>query len=238
MGWLTADPAGLPADVQPKTPAQIARLAREAAALDADVVALQGIDPAAAAAVFPPDRYVLEVAGDDVRQHTGFAIRRGLAARRKPDLDALDVYPEARLHLRAGTEVAVGALDLLSVHLKSGCRDGALDTDRPACATLGQQLDALHDWASARTGPFVILGDFARVMDGDDPSLPRIGPGLVRAEAKLASPCAGGAPFVDHILLGGGAAAWLQPGSLRVMVSRDTGTGHCPVSLRLTLPEP
>lgn len=158
LGWLTVRPAGdpaLPDNVHPKSPEDLALLAGYAARLDADVVALQGVDDEAVAqAVFPPASYALILAQDAVLQHTGFAVRRGLAVIRHPELAALDPYPGARLHLRAGSDITlqVGArrLRLLSVHLKSGCRDGPLGdaehpSDRPACVTLLRQAAVLHD---------------------------------------------------------------------------------------------
>jgi len=57
IDWLTARAAGdggLPADVAVRQPADLAALRDYAAALDADVVALQGVDgPEAAALIFP-----------------------------------------------------------------------------------------------------------------------------------------------------------------------------------------
>ena len=80
LEWLTARPAGdpsLPRDVRPKQPEDVARLARYAAILNADVVAFEEVDgPDMAGRVFPPDRYTLHVTGDQVVQRTGLAIRQ------------------------------------------------------------------------------------------------------------------------------------------------------------------
>jgi len=136
------------------------------------------------------------------------------------------------------------------VHLKGGCRDLPFATpDRPACATLSRQAAALRDWMQARTRaaePFLVLGDFARVMDGGDDLASRLaasGP-LLRATAGRASPCWGGERFVDHIIAGGAAAGWLQVASLRVLAYRETAaewrtrlSDHCPVSVRLQWPD-
>jgi hypothetical protein len=264
LGWLTSratgDPA-LPSNVRGKTAEDLARLEGYAARLGADVVALQGVDDEATARlVFAPDRYALVIADDAVLQHTGFAIRRGLAFQRNPELTALDLYPGARLHLRAGADVTVtiGAvsLRLLSVHLKSGCRDAPFDTtiDRPACVTLQRQAAVLAGWVRERAaeaatgmpGGFAVLGDFGRIMDGPGDLASQIGgpTALLRATAGHASPCWGPGPFVDNLLIGGAAARWVQADSLRVMVYRETGadwrdrlSGHCPVSVRLSLPD-
>ena len=251
FGWLTARPAGdpaLPDNVKPKRSEDVFRLARYAAALRADVVALQGVDgPDVAARVFPPADYVMVLAEQGLLQRTGFAVRRGVRIERHPDLATLNTYRGA-FQLRVGTDVTVGGVRLLSVHLKSGCRDGPLDApDRPACRTLARQGAALAEWIAAREGAgeaFVLLGDFGRVMEGADPFLRDLAPAgtLVRPTAGQASPCWGGQDFVDHILVGGPARAWVVAGSLRVMAyrgteGRDRLGDHCPVSIRLDVPE-
>ena len=259
LGWFTLRAAGdpaLPERVGAKRPEDVARLAAYAAALHADVVAFQGIDgPAAAAALFPPGDYTVQMTADAVLQRSGFAIRRGVDFAPRPDETDLDPYPDAKYRLRSGADVALrlpsgSTLRLLSVQLKSGCRDFPLaDAGKPACATLGLQADALADWAAARAAagePFLILGDFARVMDGDGAFMARLGPAgsLARATEHFASPCWGGGNFVDHILAGGAARGWMRPQTLRVMAFRETGpawrdrlSSHCPVSVRLNLPD-
>ncbi len=259
LGWLTlradGDPS-LPDGVLPKRAEDVARLARYAAALQADIVAFQGVDgPEAAALLFPPPAYVVHITGDAVLQRTGFAVRRDLPIIREPDVTELDPYEHAKFHLRSGADIGLrlpegGVLRLLSVHLKSGCRVFALtDADKPACTTLARQADALRDWIAARRDagePFVVLGDFGRVMEGDDlflATLQQAAP-LLRATEHRASPCWGGEKFVDHILAGGAARQWLRPDTLRVMAYRETETGwqsrlseHCPVTVRLVLPD-
>ena len=256
LEWLTTRPPGdpaLPADVVPKTAADFAVLKRYAAQLGADVVAMEEVDgPAAASVLFPPDRYALYFTDDDVVQRVGIAVRRGIAVHRNPDLTGLDLYPEARHHLRSGLDLTLdlpsGPLRLLAVHLKTGCQRDNLDTSsRPQCATLRGQLPVLQGWVAQRRRedvPFVMLGDFNRWMGPEDDML-----AALRADAPLAladeghdSPCWGGGRFIDHILAGGAARGWLDPGSLRVLVYREGAdrkehlSDHCPVSARFHLP--
>ena len=155
LEWLTTRPPGdpaLPTDVVPKTAADFAVLKRYAAQLGADVVAMEEVDgPAAASVLFPSDRYALYFTGDDVVQRVGIAVRRGIAVHRNPDLTGLDLYPEARHHLRSGLDLTLdlpsGPLRLLAVHLKTGCQRDNLDTSsRPQCATLRGQLPVLRGW--------------------------------------------------------------------------------------------
>lgn len=251
MGWLTERPAGDPAvpeDVARKSAEDLDRLRAYAEKLDADVIALQGIDgPEIAARVFPPDRYDVVLTRDDTALRTGFAIRKGLAHADHGDAGALGLDPRSRL--RSGADVSVGALRLLSVHLKSGCRDGPLDGPRPQCATLSAQLGALKDWIAARAAegaPFVVAGNFNRWMDGADPFLAALQAAapLARATEGRSDPCWGGAPFADHILAGGAARNWIAPDSMRVLIYKEVGpewrkrlSDHCPLSIRLRLPD-
>lgn len=255
LDWLTLRPAGdaeLPADVHPRQADDLAKLRRYAEILAADVVALQEVDgPAAAAAIFPPDRYVLHMTHDDVVQRVGFAVRKGLDFTANPDVTSLDP-PQS--HLRSGADITLhwagGKLRLLAVHLKQGCREDRLtDRNRRACPILRDQLAALQEWVAEREADgeaFVLMGDFNRWMDGNDafyPALQRSG-ALARVTAGRSSPCWGGEGFIDHIIAGGAARGWVEPATVRVLVYRETGkewqdrlSDHCPVSVKFALPD-
>ena len=256
LEWLTARTAGdpaLPEDVQPKTAPDWAVLKQYATELDADVVALQEVDgPGIAAALFPPDRYRLYFTQDHVVQRVGLAIKIGIPVRQNPDLAGLDLYPNAHFPLRSGDDVTLdlpsGPLRILAVHLKTGCQRDRLDSsDRPQCATLRSQVPVLQGWIAQRRqegAPFILLGDFNRWMnpaDGMLAALQQAAP-LTRATEGHDSPCWGGEHFIDHILAGGAARAWLDPNSLRVLVYREGPdrkehlSDHCPVSVRFHLP--
>jgi endonuclease/exonuclease/phosphatase family metal-dependent hydrolase len=256
LEWLTARPDGdpaLPADVHPKTASDVAVLRQYAASLDADVVALQEVDgPGIASALFPPDRYRLVFTDDAVIQRVGVAVRRGIGVHRNPDLTALDLYADAKFHLRSGLDLTLdlpgGALRLLAVHLKTGCHfDHLAVSRRPQCATLRDQVTVLRGWIAQRRAegvPFVLIGDFNRVMDAEDDvlaSLQATAP-LTSITAGRDSPCWGGGHFIDQILAGGPARGWIEADSLRVLVYREPLgmrehlSDHCPVSAKFHLP--
>lgn len=259
LDWLTDRPAGdpaLPANVRPRRSGDIALLAQYAAELDADVIAIQEVDGAAIAArVFPPDRYVIHMTDDAVVQRVGLVIRRGIAFTANPDVTGLDLRGQ---HLRSGADVTLhlahGPLRVLAVHLKTGCRESPLTQHgRRECRELARQVPVLTGWIAARRAeqvPFVVMGDFNRWMDDHNGRPEQLWSELAsaapirRADAGFASPCWGGERFIDHIILGDAAADWIEPGTLRVLVFRETAekwkrrlSDHCPVSVRLLVPD-
>ncbi|MBB2160455.1 endonuclease/exonuclease/phosphatase family protein [Gluconacetobacter sacchari] len=257
LDWLTERAAGdpaLPPGLHRRSAGGLRQLSAYAARLDADIVGFQEVDsPALAARLFPPGRYRIVMTGDHVVQRAGLAVATGLTVTRHPDLSELDVYPPDAPHqLRAGLDVTIddgaASLRILVVHLKAGCRGAALTDRRPACRTLARQLTVLDDWIAQRQDEgvaFVVMGDFNRNLTPSDPFFRQLetdGP-LTLTTAGRASPCWGGTYFIDHILLGNQARAWLRPGSLRVLTydARDPAqapdlSDHCPVSVGLEMP--
>lgn len=261
VAWFTlrgADDRDLPRNLTPRNETDFARLRAYADRLAADILALQEVDgPDAAARLLNPREYDFHFPEERDIQRAGFAWRRGLRVTRNPDLAGLDLRPHARFSLRRGADITVevpggSRLRLLSLHLQSGCMEGALDAGRRECDSLGQQASVLAGWIAERRRegvPFMILGDFNRRIARGDAFigvLEQHGP-LLRANEGVSNPCwadgRGGRPFIDHILLGSAARGWMVEGSLRVLVyaerdpaMRERISDHCPLSLRMRLP--
>lgn len=250
IAWLTTKPAGhpdIPRNVPRRGPTDLDRLRSYAAALDADIVALQEVDGRLAAArVFDATRYDFHFTNETDVQGVGFAIRKTLRWRPNQDLAALGLRERLRRGADITVETATGPLRLLSVHLKGGCIRDPLDGPRPDCVDLERQAEILAGWVRDRVREnvgFAILGDFNRSFPANDAFLARlttVAP-LTQATAGRSNPCWGRDwSFIDHILLGGPARAKLVDASLRVLVYRENDrrltdriSDHCPVSLRL-----
>ena len=256
LNWLTlrtTGSPGMPEDVKSRAPEDFDKLRQYAQELNADVIAVEEVDGREAAAkVFPPDRYSIHMTRDRVTQRTGLVVRRGLKYDINPDVTAIAGDPHLRL--RSGADITLhlgtGTLRLLAVHLKQGCQAQPLaNSTRRSCVELRTQIDPIKAWVAERAAagePFLILGDFNRWMDGRDQflaALQQAAP-LSRATEGRSSPCWGAETFIDHILAGGSARAWMRPETLMVMRYRETGpewkerlSDHCPVSVRLVVPD-
>ncbi len=245
---------------RPRTEADYAKLRTYVDRLGADVVAFAEVEnKRAAERVFPADRYRIVIEHREPKgpagtcspdnkqrfeaQKAGFAVRRDLKFRRKPDVTALQLGDS---RLRGGVDIVLrqaAPLRLLAVHLKSGCFKGD-DPANDACPRLFAQLPVLARWVGARTReqrPFVILGDWNRRLGnpGDEVfvTLNKITP-LTLADAGLKARCQIRYPdFIDHLVLGGGAASRVVPGSFaELLYDEPDGQGpsdHCPASIAL-----
>jgi endonuclease/exonuclease/phosphatase family metal-dependent hydrolase len=253
LNWLTTRPVGdreLPADVVPRSEADFGLLAQYAKELNADVIAIEEVDGfPAASKVFSREQYSIHMTRDHVVQRVGIVVRRGLKYDINPDLTALGGH-----HLRSGADITLhlgeSNLRILAVHLKKGCRDQPLASPKShVCEELRDQIGPLTDWITDRKDegvPFLILGDFNRWMGGADTFLPELvkAAPLARATEGQSSPCWGKENFIDHILAGGGAMAWMRPATLRVLTYRETEkswqdrlSDHCPVSVQFVVPD-
>ncbi len=245
---------------RPRSEADYAVLRDYANQLGADVIAFEEVESAAAAArVFPSDRYVIAMSqrpssdrhgfcsrdatdGPTIRaQKVGFAIRKGVEFTRNPDLSELAI---GNPDLRWGVDITLGGnkpVRLLALHLKSGCSAG--DEKKP-CPILFDQVPVLQRWISARHEegmPFVMLGDWNRRLAlADDAVWKRLNenvPLLDAAEGKSATCVTRYPDFIDHIVLDPAAAKRFVRGSFAEFtygVAEDQHpSDHCPVSITI-----
>ncbi len=252
------NPRSIPCDVAAKlerSRTDLSGMARVAERLDADVVAVEEVDGAEAAAqVFRKYRFCF-TGGHEV-QNTGFAIRRGLPYRCGPDLTELSLGDQLRrgatLVLFPGTP---RELHLLAVHLKSGCARGSLASSAHSCERLSRQAPALREWIATqeRAGHrFAMLGDFNRELQGEhgEGLLSRIGatgpdaPLLNTADGEVFRNCFPGQThtgYIDYVLLGTKLAPALQRGSFQRLTYSPVDawrlklSDHCPVAIKLRL---
>ncbi|HWL61194.1 MAG TPA: endonuclease/exonuclease/phosphatase family protein [Steroidobacteraceae bacterium] len=246
--------ASVPCDVarsQARDSADFGRMAALVRQLDADVIAFQEVEnEAVARKVFRG--YEICIAPGSGAQHAGFAVRSALRFRCEPPLDTLAAGGRGRpgqpllLFPRTGAPV-----ELLAVHLKSGCSRDPLDSPTAACRLLSAQAGALGEWIAARAAvgtPFMVLGDFNRPAGSapDDPFWSQLHPESFLAAAHLLPfrNCVFGAPygeFIDHILVGSSLAAQVHAdGFAQLRYQPEEAiqfqlSDHCPVSVKISL---
>jgi endonuclease/exonuclease/phosphatase family metal-dependent hydrolase len=239
-------------------------LRRYADQLDADVIAFEEVESEAAAArVFPPDRYTIVISGrpesgrrgtcndrsgigPELRsQKVGFAVRKGIAFERHPDVRELGL---GNPDLRWGVDITVQAeqpLRLLAVHLKSGCSAGS---DKESCGVLFRQIPIVERWMNRRRdegAAFAILGDWNRRLAQPGDSVwedlaggQSAGAMLVNAAEGRRASCLQRYPdFIDHIVLDPRAAARKISGSFEEFsygVDEESHpSDHCPIAISL-----
>lgn len=229
--------------------------------VDADIWLLQEIEnEAALARVFEPDNWIFHVENrpdtgsgppcwgrdDGLRlrmQRTAIVIRNDIDHARGDDLSDLDV--SGRGFLRHGVSVTINRgqteLDLMSVHLKSGCFSGDRSDD---CPRLFDQILVLEAWLDERStaGRAVIVGgDFNRRLEveGDTvwADLDDADPvDLIVAGEGLSPTCNPRyREFIDFIVLNEFAAGMKVHGSFSEMTFQEgrRASDHCPISMTL-----
>jgi endonuclease/exonuclease/phosphatase family metal-dependent hydrolase len=248
-----ARPTALPCDVAlglARDSADLARLGAYARQLDADVIAFQEVqNEKIAERVFSGYRVCI-VAGPGLQQ-VGFALRPGLARDCGRPLSTL--AEGARLAGLALTITAphLGPLELLVVHLKSGCAHDPLSTPRDACQLLSRQAVAVGHWIARHTAQearFIVLGDFNRggFPRAADPfwSLLQVDAMVVSSSTLPFANCVWGAPyrdFIDHILVSRNLAPLLEKTAFTQLRFRPADTvhyllsDHCPVRVSLNV---
>jgi len=247
--------AALPCNVareHSRDSADLDRIAWYARSLDADVIAFQEVENTAIAErIF--GGYRICIAGGRGLQHVGFAVRKGIAHRCGPPLQSISLGGAQRAGMRLLLfPDSPRAVELLAVHLKSGCADARLDSGSAACTLLGAQARQLSAWIDAHArSRFILLGDFNRgdaevaadafwrMLAGDDPAN---APFVFANSGTPFRNCHIGAGFtraIDHILVSRALATDGVPASFRKVGYRESDAlryrlpDHCPVKFLL-----
>lgn len=145
-----------------------------------DLVAIEGIKPDC----FSKGDMLPGEATERAFQYVALAVRRGSGIEivETRDVPAIgQINPEDGRQTRWGLEAVVERngqrTRVLVVHLKSGCAAGPITDDLGQdedCPGLAKQLPHLKAWideAAAKPEPFMIIGDFNRRLDLEDPAV-------------------------------------------------------------------
>ena len=140
--------------------------------LDADVIALQEVESVEYALKVLGDKYSYVFTNNSGAQRVGIAYK----AMKGYEYSAYELADLNVGHVRPGIVFTIknkatgDSVDLLALHLKSGCFQQRLNaTNNPeACDKYSKQVPVLKNWVSqqiAQNKKFIILGDFNRRLN-------------------------------------------------------------------------
>jgi len=165
---------------RPRSEDELVALQAYARSLNADIVALQEVASLdAVGLIFPVDEWQLflsdrpdsdsyECRGNgqpSTQQKLAYAVRNGIDVLEEGDFDELGLdNPGLRHGMELMVATSIGELQLLNVHMKSGCFvDDFSRADSDACQTFARQAPILDAWIEEKESsaqPYLILGDF------------------------------------------------------------------------------
>lgn len=175
-------------------------------------------------------------------QNTAIAVRSSLAHVRLPDLSALDLAGDGMTRYGVAIRLSAGTpLDIMSVHLASGCNSGAA---AERCARLFDQAKALEAWideAGAAGRAVLVGGDFNRRLEAaGDTVWPDLNDG---APSPLYLAGAGTGPkcdpryteFIDFMVLNEVAMTRIRNDSFQEWLfdGPHRPSDHCPIAIQL-----
>ena len=249
---------------KPRNSAEIAAMRDYVKNLDASIVALQEVASEEAVRLIFPDnewRIVLSARPNSPayecrengftssQQKIAFALRKSVEVLKISQLGqfALDL-PGLRFGLAITVKTPLGDVDILNLHLKSGCFvDNFAASDSPACQIFARQVPELQEWLRQHANaarPYIVLGDFnhrlsepfnhlAFTLKTLEPSIYEVTQSLVGCHPRYPAP-------IDHILVGGLPADKIKTSATMHLyddMHEDAMlSDHCAVSV--TLPAP
>ncbi len=184
------------------------------------------------------------------QQKLAFAVRKGLEVEDVVDVDELGLdNPGLRHGMELTVATPLGQVELLNVHLKSGCFvDDFSRADTEACQLFTRQAPILDAWIEEREAssqPYIVLGDFNHRISAPYNQLTRVlGQNTDGSASSLVNTTAGmlgchpwyPAP-IDHILMGNMQDPALitstQAHDFEDMDPETMLSDHCAVSLTL-----
>ncbi|WP_209427461.1 endonuclease/exonuclease/phosphatase family protein [Pararhodobacter sp. SW119] len=243
---------------RPRTEGEFQRVRDVIEEVGADIWLLQEVESEAALhRIFDPNEHVFHVETRSPRasypecrnmpgerlamQATAVVVRDGIAHERLPDLDALDIGGQGRL--RHGVTIRLAGeqpLNILNVHLRSGCFEGV---GRQACGDVFAQLPVLRAWLDEQDGPALLGGDINRRLEVEGDvfwTLLNEYDDLHIAGAGIRPQCfARFTEFIDFLILDDATITAKRLGSFAETTfsgpEEDFPSDHCPVSIELDL---
>lgn len=223
----------LNAGCRPRSEAELTAMKAYIAKVDADVYGVEEVaSEQALRQLFPedswqivfsarPDSDVYECRGSgftSTQQKVAIVSRKTLPIESASQFSALSVgNPGLRYGVEARISTPMGPVDVLTVHMKSGCFvSNYHDKESKACNTLETQSPVLIDWISAHEKsdtPYLIMGDFNHQLGETDNALKKeilqsvgsasslrlVTEDMVGCHPRYPKP-------IDHIFIGGKAS--------------------------------
>lgn len=235
-----------------RSPEQLEAIRQHILAQDTDLLFLQEVENEAATENLLPD-WDIHVIGEGSLK-LALAVPPGSTAEvlNVSALTELDLGTSAlRQGLVAEVEHAGVSVQIMSVHLKSGCQVAPFNSNTISCEELRQQLEILKTWVrerEAQNQPYMLVGDFNRTMENFDPFIVELegaaGKPLLRLTTGQRPSCWDHLPeapsypsFIDHQIVSPSLVdAWGTP-TFDIYHFNETYpyawlyiSDHCPIS--------